>query len=218
MSADHTAIPDDFEHPPTPFGARLFIYLVAGWSGCYVMLVELLGGRLISPYFGSSVYVWGAIIFIFMVGLAIGYLAGGILSMRAPSIGKLCLILLAAAAATLPILLLPGPILDAIFDLGLDPRAGSLAACAALYLIPTIFSGMVSPYAIRLLVRTRRQSGNDAGYLYFVSTVGSAAGTLLTSFYFVLWWEVNSILIGAIGLSVAIGLIGLIAFRSRSAA
>ncbi len=214
MSADAAAQPDDFEHAPAPVGARLFIYLLAGWSGFSVMLVELLGGRLIAPYFGSSVYVWGAVIFIFMVGLAIGYLAGGIASMRAPSIAKLSLILLAAAAATLPILLAAGPILDTIYDMGLDPRAGSLAACAALYLIPTIFSGMVSPYAIRLLVRTRRQSGNDAGYLYFVSTVGSAAGTLMTSFYFVLWWEVNSILIGAISLSVTIGLIGLLAFRS----
>ncbi len=218
MNADETVQPDDFQHAPMGLGARLFIYLLAGWSGFYVMLVELLGGRLIAPYFGSSVYVWGAVIFVFMVGLAIGYLAGGIFSMRSPSIARLSLILLTAAAATLPILLAAGPILDTIYDLGLDPRAGSLAACAALYLVPTIFSGMVSPYAIRLLVRTRRQSGNDAGYLYFVSTVGSAAGTLMTSFYFVLWWEVNSILIGAIGLSVTIGLIGLIAFRSRSIA
>jgi len=218
LNADETVQPDDFQHAPMGLGARLFIYLLAGWSGFYVMLVELLGGRLIAPYFGSSVYVWGAVIFVFMVGLAIGYLAGGIFSMRSPSIARLSLILLTAAAATLPILLAAGPILDTIYDLGLDPRAGSLAACAALYLVPTIFSGMVSPYAIRLLVRTRRQSGNDAGYLYFVSTVGSAAGTLMTSFYFVLWWEVNSILIGAIGLSVTIGLIGLIAFRSRSIA
>lgn len=218
MIADPALQPDELDHAPAGVGARLFVYLVAGWSGFYVMLVELLGGRLIAPYFGSSVYVWGAVIFIFMVGLAIGYLAGGKLSMRSPSIAKLCLILLTAAVATLPILLAPGPILDTIYDLGLDPRAGSLAACAALYLVPTIFSGMVSPYAIRLLVRTRRQSGNDAGYLYFVSTVGSAAGTLMTSFYFVLWWEVNSILIGAIGLSVALGLIGLLAFRGRSAA
>lgn len=203
---------------PAGRAARWFVYLLAGWSGFYVMLVELLGGRLIAPYFGSSVYVWGAIIFIFMVGLAIGYLAGGIASTRNPSIARLALILLAAAATTLPILLASGPILDTIYDLGLDPRAGSLAACAALYLVPTIFSGMISPYAIRLLVRNRRQSGNDAGYLYFVSTLGSSAGTLLTSFYFVLWWEVNAILIGAIAISVAIGAIGLLGFRRASAA
>lgn len=197
------------------WAARLFIYLIAGWSGFYVMLVELLGGRLIAPYFGSSIYVWGAVIFVFMVGLAIGYLAGGKASMRRPSIPRLALILLAAAATTTPILFAGNAILDTIYDLQLDPRAGSLAACAALYLVPTIFSGMVSPYAIRLLVRTRRQSGNDAGYLYFVSTLGSSAGTLMTAFYLVLWFEVNTILISAIGISSLLAVIGLLAFRQR---
>ncbi len=212
------AAADDLEGVGGGAAARGFIYLVAGWSGFYVMLVELLGGRLIAPYFGSSIYVWGAVIFVFMVGLAIGYLAGGIASMRRPSVAKLALILLAAAAATLPILFFADPILNAIYDAGLDPRAASLAACAALYLIPTIFCGMVSPYAIRLLVRTRRQSGNDAGYLYFVSTLGSSAGTLMTAFYFVLWLEVNTILLSAIGVSLLLGAIGLVAFRGSAAA
>jgi LPXTG-motif cell wall-anchored protein len=40
---------------------------------------------------------------------------------------------------------------------------------------------------------------------------------LLTAFYFVLWFEVNTILVSAIGLSVLLGAIGLVAFR-RSAA
>ena len=199
-------------------GARLFIYLIAGWSGFYVMLVELLGGRLIAPYFGSSIYVWGAVIFVFMVGLAIGYLVGGILSTRRPSIAKLAAILLTAAATTTPILFAGDALLNSIYDAGLDPRAASLAACAALYLVPTIFCGMISPYSIRLLIRTRRQSGNDAGYLYFVSTLGSSAGTLMTAFYFVLWFEVNTILISAIGVSVMLGIVGLLAFRPRSSA
>jgi hypothetical protein len=198
--------------------ARLFIYLIAGWSGFYVMLVELLGGRLIAPYFGSSIYVWGAVIFIFMVGLAIGYLAGGIASTRRPSIAKLAAILIAAAATTTPIIFAGDALLNGIYDAGLDPRAASLAACAALYLVPTIFCGMISPYAIRLLVRTRRQSGNDAGYLYFVSTLGSSAGTLMTAFYLVLWFEVNTILISAIGTSLLLGLVGMAAFRRRASA
>jgi hypothetical protein len=196
---------------------RVFIYLVAGWSGFYVMLVELLGQRLIAPYFGSSLHVWGSIIFIFMVGLAIGYLAGGRASLRTPSIARLALILLAAALTTAPILFAGDAILATIYDAELDPRPASLAACAALYLVPTICCGMVSPYAIRLLVRTRRQSGNDAGYLYFVSTLGSSAGTLLTAFYLVLWFEVNTILLSAIGISVIVALIGLLTFRRSPA-
>ena len=67
-----------------------------------------------------------------------------------------------------------------------DPRFGSLLSAVALFFVPTFFSGMVSPYAVRLLVQDRNSSGRHAGQLYFVSTFGSAAGTLLTSFYLVL--------------------------------
>ena len=56
---------------------RMHLYLIAGWSGFFVMALELLGGRLLAPYFGSSIYVWGAIITVFMLALSVGYLAGG---------------------------------------------------------------------------------------------------------------------------------------------
>ena len=61
---------------------RLLLYLVAGWSGFFVMALELLGGRLLAPYFGSSIYVWGAIITVFMLALSIGYLL--VATTRAP--------------------------------------------------------------------------------------------------------------------------------------
>ena len=79
-----------------------------------------------------------------------------------------------------------------------DPRFGSLMTCVALFLVPTIFAGMISPYAIRIIVKNKESSGHDAGYLYFISTIGSSVGTLLTSFYLVLLFEVNTILLVAI--------------------
>lgn len=54
---------------------------------------------------------------------------------------------------------------------------------------------MIAPYSVRLLVEESHHSGRIAGGLYFVSTLGSALGTLLTSFYLVLWLEINQILI-----------------------
>ena len=74
----------------------LWSYTIAGWSGFYVMLVELLSGRLIAPSFGSSIYVWGSVIFVFMLGLAIGYLFGGMFSRYSPSVVRLCGILFAS--------------------------------------------------------------------------------------------------------------------------
>jgi hypothetical protein len=53
---------------------------------------------------------------------------------------------------------------------------------------------MISPYSVRLLVESTHESGQVAGRLYFCSTLGSALGTLATSFYFVLWFEMNTIL------------------------
>jgi hypothetical protein len=193
----------------------LWCYLVAGWSGFYVMVVELLSARLISPYFGSSVQVWGAVIFVFMLGLAIGYLLGGLYSRLSPSLAKLCAILALAAISTLPTVLFGDQVLDFILQLGdptqsVDPRL-SIFACFGMYFIPAVFSGMVSPYAIRLIVSDRQSSGRSAGYLYFVSTVGSSAGTLLTSFYFVVWAEVNTILLSAIGVSLAVAVLAVVA-------
>ncbi len=53
---------------------NVVIYVMAGLSGFVVMSFELLGGRMLAPWFGSGIYVWGSIITIFMTALAIGYL------------------------------------------------------------------------------------------------------------------------------------------------
>jgi hypothetical protein len=178
-------------------------YLIAFWSGFFVMGVELLGGRLLAPNFGSSIYVWGALITIFMLALSLGYLAGGRYSQRNPSMPKLGMLLAAAALTTLPVLPLSGVTLENVAIAIPDPRFGSLAAAAMLFFVPTFFSGMVSPYCVRLLVDSEETSGKRAGQLYFVSTFGSAAGTILTSFYLVLWLELNMIILTMIAISLA---------------
>lgn len=187
---------------------QLFLcYLIAGWSGFFVMAVELLGGRLLAPTFGSSIYVWGAIITVFMLALSLGYLAGGRWSMQAPSVRRLGAILIVAAVTVLPLLFFAEGMLDAVAVAVPDPRFGSLLGAALLFFVPTFFSGMVSPYAVRLLVQDRASSGRHAGQLYFVSTFGSAAGTLLTSFYLVLIMEVNHILLALLTVSTGVGLL-----------
>ena len=186
---------------------RVLLFLIAGWSGFFVMAIELLGGRLLAPYFGSSIYVWGAIITVFMLALSLGYLWGGYASLHAPSLRRLALILLAAAAATLPVLLWGDCLLEHLSALIADPRFGSLAAATLLFFLPTCISGMVSPYAVRLLVADRASAGQLAGKLYFVSTAGSAAGTLLTSFYLVLYLEVNQILMLLLAVSALVGVV-----------
>lgn len=169
------------------------------------MAIELLSGRILAPSFGNSIYVWGGVITVFMLALSIGYLLGGQLSIHTPSLRKLGLILILAALTTLPVIIWSDVLIDAVFNRVSDPRYGSLLASSALFFIPTIISGCISPYAIRLLVTQLQASGQSAGILYFVSTFGSAAGTIGTSFYLVLLFEVNQIFIGLMSISILLG-------------
>ncbi len=187
-----------------PAAAVAATFAVAAWSGFFVMSVELLSGRILAPHFGNSIYVWGGVITVFMLGLSFGYLAGGQFSVHAPTLRRLAALQLLAAATLAPVLWLGDPVLDRLFDRIDDPRWGSIAACVLLFFVPTFVSGMVSPYAVRLLVAEARTSGRLSGLLFFFSTFGSAAGTLLTSFWLVLILEIDQILIALIGGSVAI--------------
>lgn len=179
---------------------RSLIFALVFIAGYSVMSIELLGGRILAPYFGNSIYVWGSIITVFMLALALGYLAGGQLSLRRPSLRKLGLVFVLAAGAIVPLVLFAEPVMQWIFASIYDPRYGSLCAALLLFLLPTLILGVISPYAIRLLVATTAESGQIAGKLYFVSTLGSALGTLATSFYLVLYFEVNHILLALAGI------------------
>ena len=181
------------------------IYLLAFCSGFSIMGVELLGGRILAPFFGSSVHIWGSIITVFMLSLSIGYLYGGKLSTQNANLTRYGIIFILAGILVLPIALWGNPIMETIFVAIEDSRYGSLAAASALFLLPTIVLGMISPYSVRLLVTSKEQSGQVAGILYFVSTLGSAMGTIFTSFYFVLWFEVNTIIVSYSALLVVLG-------------
>ena len=164
-------------------------------SGFIIMSIELLGGRILAPYFGSSIYVWGSIITVFMLSLSIGYLVGGRLSLHTPTLTRYGSFYAGAAVLLLPLVLWSNQIMEALFLRIEDPRYGSLVVSMLLFFLPTAVLGMIAPYSVRLLVAERERSGHVAGTLYFISTLGSAIGTLATSFYLVLWFEVNQILV-----------------------
>ncbi len=194
---------------------RIAILAISCWSGFLVMGFEMLSGRILAPTFGSSIYVWGAIITVFMLALSVGYLLGGRLSMKHPTMAKLCLIHAAAGAMLLPVLVFEIPVLDGIFGITQDPRLGSLMASVILFFAPAVLSGMVTPYAVRLLVEDAQAAGFYAGLQYFFSTFFSAAGTLLTSFWFVLLFDVDQILLLLFGITEVVALTAFLLSRKR---
>lgn len=194
---------------------NIFIYLLAFTSGFCIMGIELLGGRILAPFFGSSVHIWGSIITVFMLSLSLGYLLGGKLSTRSASLTTYGLIFLLAALTLLPIALFSQWLMEAVFLTVEDARYGSLLASMVLFFIPTVILGMLSPYSVRLLVKSSNESGQIAGKLYFVSTLGSALGTIVTSFYLILWFDINIIIFSFSGVLACLGLLAIVIPKFR---
>jgi len=183
----------------------ILVMILAFIAGFIIMSIELLGGRILAPYFGSSIYVWGSVITVFMLSLSVGYLTGGKLSLHNPNLAIYGTFFGGAAVLLTPLILWANPIMETLFLQIEDPRYGSLVVSMILFFIPTSILGMIAPYSVRLLVQSTHGSGHVAGKLYFISTLGSAVGTLATSFYLVLWFEVNQILITMFVTLVAAG-------------
>lgn len=194
------------------------VMILAFIAGFIIMAIELLGGRILAPYFGSSIYVWGSIITVFMLSLSVGYLSGGKLSLINPNLKTYGTFFIGAALLLVPLILWANPIMEFLFLQIEDPRYGSLVVSMILFFIPTAIMGMIAPYSVRLLVESTHGSGHVAGKLYFVSTLGSALGTLATSFYLVLWFEVNQILITMFAALLTSGIVAIIANSKLQAA
>jgi len=171
-------------------GQFVLLMVVVFVCGFALMGMEMLGARLLNPYFGSSIYVWGSVISIFLLALSVGYWLGGGLSTRHPDARLLAAAILLAALGFLLVPQVAHGVNERVFDLGLDDRWGALLSATVLFLLPSLLLGTVSPFTVRLATREVRHAGAIAGLLYAVSTLGSFLGCILTSFYFVLWWSV----------------------------
>ncbi len=158
----------------------LFVVFVSGMTS---LAIEMTASRFIGNYFGTALPVWAAIIGMVLLYLTVGYLLGGRLADRHPNQAYLYRLTLWAGFFSGLIPFMASPILTfatiGIRDVLANVFVGSLIGVILLLAVPTVLLGCVSPFAIRLQTRSVESSGNTAGALYALSTVGSILGTFL---------------------------------------
>ncbi|HEU0028602.1 MAG TPA: fused MFS/spermidine synthase [Ktedonobacterales bacterium] len=161
--------------------AALMILVFIG--GMASLALEMLGPRLMAPFFGTSLFIWANQIGFTLIYLSIGYYIGGRVADRWPDPRLLSSITAVAALFTglIPFISKPVLYLAAVALNSEIPNifVGSLFAVVLLFSVPTILLGMVSPFAIRLTIDTVGSAGRSAGNLYSLSTVGSIIGAFL---------------------------------------
>jgi spermidine synthase len=176
-------------------------------SGMASLAVEFGASRLLAPYFGTSLYVWGVLIGLVLIYLSAGYAIGGRLADRRPDEGLLYQVTAWAGLWIGIIPLVSYPILLAsqqgFKELSVGLVAGTLLAVVLLFAVPVTLLGIVSPFAIRLLLRNVETGGNTAGRVYALSTAGSILGTFLPTFWLIPTFGTRPTLIG-FGLAIVV--------------
>ncbi|MBC8095923.1 MAG: fused MFS/spermidine synthase [Akkermansiaceae bacterium] len=159
---------------------RLYLYLTAATTGAAIMIVEILGAKMLSPFIGTSHFVWTAQIAVTLVALACGYYVGGKLADRSQKLAALYWAILAAAAYLVLTVLICEPV--AYWCLDFNLAVGSLLASAFLFFIPLGLLAMTGPFLIRVLTSTVAGVGGNVGRLTAIGTFGSFIGTLLIGY------------------------------------
>lgn len=160
----------------------MLIYVNAFVVGGVLMGFEMLGSRYLFPYFGGGIGTWAGLISMVLIALSIGYFAGGVIADRYPSPRVIAIAVTLAAAYLAVIPLTADHAMAWILQSIGGGLPGILFAAAALLLLPVAFLGTLSPVAVRLLIRSTRETGRVAGLVYGLSTIGNVFGTLFTTF------------------------------------
>jgi predicted membrane-bound spermidine synthase len=166
--------------PALSRGLRRYLYCTAATTGAAIMIVEILGAKMLSPYVGLSHFVWTAQIAVTLVALACGYYVGGRLADRSQRLSRLYWAILGAALYLALTVRICEPV--AYWCLDFNLAVGSLLASAILFFVPLALLAMTGPFLVRVITSSVAGVGGNVGRLTSIGTLGSLAGTLLIGY------------------------------------
>jgi predicted membrane-bound spermidine synthase len=165
-----------------PFIIRKELLLtISFFEGAAVMIIELLGAKIIAPFYGTSMYVWASVLGVTLFALASGYYAGGWISKKYKSENILFLVIGIGAIFTILAPIIAPSIMVFTSDLGI--RTGSLVSVFLYLLVPVSCMGMVSPMITQFINNGNDSAGKSAGTVYAISTIGGILATFIAGFY-----------------------------------
>jgi spermidine synthase len=190
---------------------RCFLPAVVFITGASVLIVEVLAVRVLSPYYGNTIYTVSSVISVILLALSVGYYFGGILADRRPSLAWFFGIIMASGLALLSLHVLGTRVLPALGE-SLSLESGPLVSSAFLFLLPALLLGTISPYAVTLQQREHPAHGvgTVAGTIFFWSTLGSIVGSLLAGFVLIPAFGIDTILTATSLVLMAVGAIPLL--------
>jgi spermidine synthase len=180
-------------------------------AGATVLFVEIAGSKVLAVIFGSSLYVWSALITVTLLSIALGAGLGGKVADRWPVPRTLAVLYLGAGiflGAAVPLRRLAFPLAE-----GLDLRAGTFLSALMLYFLPLALLSAVPPVVVRLNAPSRDHLGRTVGWISALGTTGSFIGALATGFFLVPNFPLSHLFLL---FAFLLALLGAVAWKGRS--
>lgn len=163
-------------------------YVLALLEGLGVLGAELMGGKLLSPIYGSSLFIWTTVIGITLLCLAVGYWAGGVLAAKAIAHQKptSTYLLLMFSFAGIAIGWMPSGMetFQSWFS-GWGMFLGCGISTLLLLGPPLVLLGATTPLLIQALTQHTGQSGKVSGNIYALSTLGGIIASYTLGFWII---------------------------------
>jgi spermidine synthase len=188
-----------------------FLPLSVFITGACVLIVEVVATRILSPYFGNTMFTVSSVISVILAALSLGYYWGGTFADKHPTLKAFYGIILVSGLCLLVfhvLTLMTLPLMGSFLPI----TSGPLLSSVALFFLPALLLGTLSPYAVKLesLHLPKAKVGTAAGRMFFWSTLGSITGSLLAGFVLIPHIGINQIVVATAVVLFLLGLIPLL--------
>lgn len=142
---------------------------------------EIAAGRVLAPFFGTSLLTWTAVIATVLAGFSLGNALGGFVAerRRGAAIGHVR----AALIATAVLMALSPTILGLIHAAGARGTGGMLLSVVLAFFPGSVFVSVPSPFLAKVAVEARPgREGSSLGLVLAAGSLGAILGAILAGF------------------------------------
>lgn len=195
---------------------KYIFLLVVFITGAAILILEVVATRVLSVYFGNTIFTVSSVISVILLALSIGYYVGGRLSDKKASASLFYSLILISGYLVLIIYLLNLFVIPEL-SYNLSFREGPLVISMLLFFLPAFLLGTLSPLVVTLQNKKKKEGiGRTTGDVYFWSTLGSILGSLGSGFYLIPNFGIDKIIVGVGVILIAIAVIGLRSTRKTA--
>lgn len=190
---------------------KLSLPFVVFLTGACVLIIEIVATRILSPYYGNTIFTVSSVIGIVLAALSVGYYFGGKYADKYPAEKVFYSIILISGLSVILLHLLTLFLLPSL-GYSLSIISGPIISAIIFFFIPSLLLGTLSPFAIKLQGQhfPEKGIGSITGEIFFWSTLGSIFGSLFTGFVLIPQFGISQIILTVAIILIILGLFPLL--------